>query len=128
MSTLGDFKDYDEALARLAEAQRYKLRINAKKGWLGDVPPDRLLALLKGEIPELEDAFKRGSQIEIILEAADIANFALGFVISAIQKLNGGIRHDMGNAAPVSDRVSRPVATEQVGHTAPHSNSVRGGT
>ena len=85
MSSLGHFGEYDEFLRLLVEAQRYKLRVNAKKGYLGDVPPTVLLAKLKEEIIELEDAAERGSKIEMILEAADIANFALGFVISALQ-------------------------------------------
>ena len=87
MATLGEYTEYDEWLKWLVEAQRYKLRLNAKKGFLGDVPPDRLLTLLKGEIAELEDAAARGSQVEMILEAADIANFALGFVIAAVKGL-----------------------------------------
>ena len=85
MSTLGHFGEYDEYLRMLAEAQRYKLRVNAKKGFLGDVPPADLLAKLKEEVSELEDAAARGSKIEMILEAADIANFALGFVIAALK-------------------------------------------
>ena len=85
MATLGHFGEYDEYLRMLAEAQRYKLRLNAHKGFLGDVPPARLLSLLKKEIEELEDAANRGSKIEMILEAADISNFALGFVIAALK-------------------------------------------
>lgn len=87
MSSLGPFDEYDEYLRMMAEAQRYKLRVNAHKGFLGDVPANVLLAKLKEEIIELEDAAKRGSKIEMILEAADIANFALGFVIAALRPL-----------------------------------------
>lgn len=84
MSSLGHFGEYDEYLRLLAEAQRYKLRVNQYKGFLGDLPPQKLIEFLKGEIIELEDAAARGSKIEMLLEAADIANFALGFVIAAL--------------------------------------------
>lgn len=86
MPSLGHFGEYDEYLRLLAEAQRYKLRVNQHKGFLGDLPPEKLIEFLKGEIIELEDAAARGSKIEMLLEAADIANFALGFVIAALQK------------------------------------------
>jgi len=85
MSTTGHYSEYDEFLRMMTEAQRYKLRLNAKKGFLGDVPPAVLLGLLRKEVDELEEAAERGSKIEMILEAADVANFALGFIISALQ-------------------------------------------
>jgi phosphoribosyl-ATP pyrophosphohydrolase len=83
MSTFGHFGEYDEYLRMLAEAQRYKLRLNAHKGFLGDMPLDVLLVKISEEIEELKDAVARGSKIEMLLEAADIANFVLGFVIAA---------------------------------------------
>ena len=85
MATLGAYTEYDEYLRMLTEAMRYKLRLNAHKGYLGDKTPAELLSKLKGEIPELQDAADRGSKIEMILEAADIANFALGFVVAAMK-------------------------------------------
>ena len=85
MGSLGHYGEYDEYIDRLVEAMRYKLRINVKKGFLGDVPPDVLLDKLKDEVKELEDAASRGSMIEMLLESADIANFALGFVIAAMK-------------------------------------------
>lgn len=85
----GHFSDYDRYLKRLADAQRYKLRINAHKGDLGSVPIARLLQLLRKEVGELQEAIERGSEIEIILEASDVCNFALGCAISAIRSMNG---------------------------------------
>ena len=83
------FPDYDKYLRLIADAQRYKLRINAHKGDLGTCPVPRLLEFLKGEVSELEEAIARESEIEIILEAADVCNFALGLAISAIRRMNG---------------------------------------
>lgn len=85
MSTIGEYTEYDQGLRSLAEAQRYKLRLNAHKGFLGGVPVAVLLDLLKKEVIELEDAVNRGSTVEIWLEAADVANFALGLVMSSLR-------------------------------------------
>jgi len=85
VATLGSYGEYDEFLEMLADAQRHKLNLNRHKGFLGDVPPSVLLERLKEEIVELEDAAKRGSAFDMILESADVANFALGFVISALR-------------------------------------------
>jgi phosphoribosyl-ATP pyrophosphohydrolase len=104
MATLGHYGDYDEYLRMLVEAMRYKLRVNSHKGHLGDVPLEQLLAKIREEITELEDAAQRGSKIEMILEAADLANFALGFIIAALKPAVG----DTTNVrAPVSRVVLR---------------------
>jgi len=93
MADLGHYNEYDVWLSRLADAQRYKLRKNRHKGFLGDMSPKDLIYKLKEEITELEDALSRGSEIEAILEAADIANFALAVVISSF----GGFNVSKGN-------------------------------
>jgi hypothetical protein len=83
------FADYDRYLTLLAGAQRYKLKINAHKGDLGNIPVPTLLQLLRKEIDELEEATSRGSEIEIILEAGDVCNFAMGCVIAAVRSMKG---------------------------------------
>lgn len=82
MATTGHFGEYDDGLKLMAEAQRYKLRKNAHKGYLGNLPPNELLRRLKDEVAELEEAASRNNTFEMMLEAADIANFALGFVLA----------------------------------------------
>ncbi len=91
MAAEGHFADYDVFLRLLGEAQRYKLRVNAHKGWIGAVPPNTLLKLLKKEVEELAEATSRTNTLEMILEAADVANFALGLVISAMNNLDEGL-------------------------------------
>lgn len=69
--------DYEHELHRFFDAMLYKLAKNAAKGkWesyqLGDA-----LRLLEGEIVELKEALEARNTVEIVLEAADVANFAL---------------------------------------------------
>lgn len=74
-----------------AEAMVYKLRRNAHKGrrWEG-LSNDELFDLLGREVEELKGAIKEGNRIEIILEAADVANFALMLAWNAMK---GAIDH-----------------------------------
>mgnify|MGYP003387251116 CR=1 FL=1 len=83
--TVGDFTEYDSYFKLFTEAMKYKLRVNKGKGFIGDVPPARLLAFLKKEVEELEEAMSRGNHAETMLESADVANFALG-IMSSIMK------------------------------------------
>lgn len=84
-----EFVQYDLQLKNMTDAMRYKLRINSHKGFIGNMDPKDLLAKLREEVDELEEAISRGSLVEIILEAADVANFALGAMIKASSELNG---------------------------------------
>lgn len=68
---------YEAELKQLVDAMRYKLKKNAHKGKWEGMTLDKAIELLKGEVAELEEAASRDSDIEIILEAADVANFAL---------------------------------------------------
>jgi len=55
----------------------YKLRKNAHKGkWEGRSLKDEM-GKLRAEVVELTDAIDEGNSVEIILEGADVANFAL---------------------------------------------------
>jgi phosphoribosyl-ATP pyrophosphohydrolase len=60
----------------------YKLNKNAHKGRWTDFDLKKALARLKEEVEELEYAMEGGNTIEVLLEAADCANFAL--IISSI--------------------------------------------
>ena len=80
------FPDYDRYLKLLVDAVRYKLRINAHKGDLGDYTPEKLLELHETEMAEVREALNRGSEIEVILECADGTAFLLGLIISAARK------------------------------------------
>lgn len=72
----------EPVLLRFFDAMVYKLRRNKHKGAWERVDLQRALNLLKLEVAELEGAMKEGSQVEILMEAADIANFAL--IVSSI--------------------------------------------
>lgn len=68
---------YEREIKQLVDAMRYKLKKNAHKGRWENLTLDQAIKLLKDEVAELEEAASRSSDIEIILEAADVANFAL---------------------------------------------------
>lgn len=67
----------------LTAAMRFKLAVNAHKGDIGDVAPEKLIELLRAEVDELEEAIKKGDRVAMMLESADCANFALAAVINA---------------------------------------------
>lgn len=77
---------YDKELKQFVDAMTYKLMKNRHKGrWEGATIPD-MVKRLKEEVAELEEALSRGSEIEIILEAADCANFSMIIANIAIKK------------------------------------------
>lgn len=90
-STTGDFTQYDSYLKLFTEAMKYKLRLNAHKGFIGDVPVAELLALLKKEVTELEEALGRNNHVEAMLEGADIANFAFGVMMTVMRGAANGV-------------------------------------
>jgi hypothetical protein len=55
----------------------YKLAKNAHKGRWENLDLQDTLAKLSIEFKELEEAIEQGNTVDIILEAADIANFAM---------------------------------------------------
>lgn len=80
--------DYEAFIRVLTAGMRFKLALNEHRGDIGTVPIDRLLGLLTNEVTELRKAIIEGeSQQAIILEAADVANFALAAAISAINTI-----------------------------------------
>lgn len=78
---------YREDLRRFFDAMIYKLRKNAHKGkWEGKTFEEGL-EMLRAEVNELEAAIAMGNSVEINLEGADVANFAL--IISSIAAERG---------------------------------------
>ncbi len=59
-----------------AAMMEYKLKKNDHKGNFENTDVDFLLKRLKEEVVELENAIKTESYFEVMLEAADVANFA----------------------------------------------------
>jgi NTP pyrophosphatase (non-canonical NTP hydrolase) len=60
----------------------YKLKVHHRKGrWEGKTVAE-YLPLLQGEVDELNGAAEAGNTIEILLEAADVANMAM--IVSSI--------------------------------------------
>ena len=64
----------------------YKLEINSNKGRWQDVNTQEALEKLMEEAIELREALQTDNTVSILLEAADVANFAL---IIASKELDG---------------------------------------
>lgn len=67
-------------IRRLAQSMAYKLDLNAhKRCWQHYGRPEAywFLTKLREEVEELQDAMLRGSAVDVMLEAADVANFAM---------------------------------------------------
>lgn len=73
---------YSDAIRRFVDAMVYKLRVHSKKGRWENLPTTKALELLRDEVSELGEAVVMGNMVEILLEAADVANFAL--IVSSI--------------------------------------------
>lgn len=81
--------NYDRDLKVFIDAMRYKLDKNSHKGKWEGLDLKKALELLRLEVTELEEAIAKGNEIEIVLEAADVANFALITSSIAIKKAAG---------------------------------------
>lgn len=81
-----EVKDYRTEIARFVEAMVYKLGVHSKKGKWENLPMPRALDLLDGEVKELREAIERGNMVEVLLEAADVANYALIISAKALEK------------------------------------------
>jgi NTP pyrophosphatase (non-canonical NTP hydrolase) len=79
-------KDLEPAIKTFVEAMIYKLHKNAHKGKWEDMTVDTSLTRLHEEICELAQAIDEGNGIETILEAADVANFAMIIANIAIKE------------------------------------------
>lgn len=82
MSIPPEVEPYAEDLRRFIDAMIYKLRVHHRKGRWDGKTVEEYVPLLHKEVEELEDAIGMNNMLEIITEAADVANMAL--IISAI--------------------------------------------
>lgn len=73
---------YQHEIRRFVEAMVYKLVKHSGKGKWEGYDVEKTLGLLGGEVKELQEALDRGNMVEILLEAADVGNYAL--ILSAI--------------------------------------------
>jgi hypothetical protein len=69
--------EIEEDLRFFQDAMRYKLEKNAHKGRWERLDIANALLLLKQEVDELEESIAKGNNVEIIMESADVANFAM---------------------------------------------------
>lgn len=75
----------DWAMRRFTDAMRYKMLLNAHKGrW--NYSFDDAITKMKREIEELDAAIQTKNIIEIVLELADVANFAMIASAIAVEK------------------------------------------
>lgn len=68
---------YSHDIRRFVDAMIYKLRVHSRKGRWEDGTLHMAMEGLEGEISELKVAIALGNHVEIGLEAADVANYAL---------------------------------------------------
>lgn len=72
-----EVEQYRHDIRRFVDAMVYKLKVHHKKGRWEDLPIDEGLIRMAEESAELVDAVKSGNVIEVMCEAADVANFAM---------------------------------------------------
>lgn len=77
---------YEHDIRRFVDAMKYKLRKNAHKGRWESYDHDKALVLLEREVDELREALREGNMVEIMLEAADVANFAMMIAVMSIER------------------------------------------
>ena len=64
-------------LELFAQYMEHKLKLNDHKGGWDDASNEKLLELMQGEIRELQDAMQNDPGLDIMFEAADVANYAM---------------------------------------------------
>jgi phosphoribosyl-ATP pyrophosphohydrolase len=72
-----ELQPYKHDLRRFIDAMLYKLKVHSSKGRWEKLDLEQTTRKLDGEVKELELAIIDGNHIEIILEAADVANYAM---------------------------------------------------
>jgi len=73
-------------IRRFFEAVLFKLRKNAHRGKWEGYNLAKAFELLDGEIQELNQAAREGNSVEILLEGADVAAYALIIASIAVEK------------------------------------------
>ena len=84
-----ELDDLAPEVRTFVEAMVYKLYKNRHKGKWEGMSLDSLENLLRDEVAELHDAIQRQNSTWVLLEAADIANFAMMIANVAIGGQNG---------------------------------------
>lgn len=72
-----EVEPYRHDIRRFVDAMAFKLKVHHRKGRWEDKQLAEYLPLLDGEVTELKEAVDGGNLIEILLEAADVANMAM---------------------------------------------------
>jgi len=70
-------EQYAQDVKRFVDAMMYKLRVNSHKGRWELVDVNIALTGLKKEVNELQEAATMGNMVEVLLECADVANYAM---------------------------------------------------
>ena len=91
-----------------AAMMEYKLKKNDHKGNFENTDVDFLLKRLKEEVNELEIAIKSESYFEIMLEAADVANFACILVWNILRNQVIGQEHMKNTVEKIWEECSVP--------------------
>lgn len=91
-------------IKRFFDAMVFKLRKNAHKPSFERTDVQHCLARIKWETGELEQAIAEGNTVDIVLEAADIGNFALLASVAAIERSGTGV----GGLDPEHDNIRSP--------------------
>lgn len=70
-------EQYENDIRRFVDAMLFKLELHKLKGRWSDETMQKVMQKLAGEVNELQQAINHGNTIQIILEAADVANYAM---------------------------------------------------
>lgn len=79
-----EMQHYAPELHAFFDAMIYKLHHNAHKGKWEDLDLEYACHRLDEENAELREALTQGNTVEVILESADVANFALIIAMRAL--------------------------------------------
>jgi len=60
-----------------SQYMEHKLKLNDHKGGWEEIPTPTLINKLRGELNELEEAIRGEPDLNIMFEAADVANYAM---------------------------------------------------
>lgn len=81
-----EVEPYATEIQRFIDAMIYKLARNAHKGKWESLSFREAVDLLEKEVEELKEAIQGGNMVEVLLESADVGNFALIVSSMAIEK------------------------------------------
>jgi hypothetical protein len=73
---------YDDTIVVIQNMARVKLAMNSHKGAIEDMDDSKIMALLRGEVNELDEA---EGMLDTIEEAADVYNFLMALVHKKIE-------------------------------------------